>query len=301
MVVADTATTVAAIFAAVAALAAWATVATSWLQQRKARQPNISAGFLSHEASGQAAIQFVNMGARPRRTTGLPTLRRWLRRGATRRARREWAPPSRGARADHRPHTCFREDDHFRLGLPGHRPTTARVELRGRAQETTQGAVPEPRGVFQAHVPRRSPPVSQCRGGRGCHPPRLDIGRLRGRPDRWLERCGSPEVRSRPCAGSVVSRRLSPSCSTSRMTATNCRHGRRATPCVSRSGPTTVRLQVRPGCQLERRRVRCAGDLGLSSGCRAQRVKPPLGAAGQPFSARPGSTSDSTARTVLRR
>ena len=60
--IADTATTLTAIFAAVAALAAWATVGTNWLRQRKARQPNVSAGFLLHRESDRAAIQFINMG-----------------------------------------------------------------------------------------------------------------------------------------------------------------------------------------------------------------------------------------------
>lgn len=58
MLLADTATTVAAIFAAIAAGAAWATVTTDWYRQRTARQPNVSAGFLTPAAE----IEFVNMG-----------------------------------------------------------------------------------------------------------------------------------------------------------------------------------------------------------------------------------------------
>jgi hypothetical protein len=61
VVVADIATTVAAAFAAVAATAAWATVATGWWQQRRARQPNVSAGFLA-PSTGLQSIEFVNMG-----------------------------------------------------------------------------------------------------------------------------------------------------------------------------------------------------------------------------------------------
>jgi hypothetical protein len=57
-----TATTITALFAAVAAVAAWATVTTEWLRQRKARQPNLSAGFLDIRATGAQKIEFVNAG-----------------------------------------------------------------------------------------------------------------------------------------------------------------------------------------------------------------------------------------------
>jgi hypothetical protein len=55
------ATTLTAAFAALAAFAAWATVATEWLRQRKARQPIVSAGFLS-PPGGPESIEFVNAG-----------------------------------------------------------------------------------------------------------------------------------------------------------------------------------------------------------------------------------------------
>jgi hypothetical protein len=61
MLVADAATTFTAGFAAVAALAAWATVATDWWRQRKARQPNVSAGLLDY-GDGRGAIEFVHAG-----------------------------------------------------------------------------------------------------------------------------------------------------------------------------------------------------------------------------------------------
>jgi len=60
MPLAETATLLTAIFAAVAAGAAWATVGTDWLRQRKARHPNVSAGFL--DMGERQAIEFVNMG-----------------------------------------------------------------------------------------------------------------------------------------------------------------------------------------------------------------------------------------------
>jgi hypothetical protein len=68
---ADAATLATAIFAAVAALAAWAAVATDLLRQRKARQPNVSAGFIEvtpraafeqREQQVACQIEFVNMG-----------------------------------------------------------------------------------------------------------------------------------------------------------------------------------------------------------------------------------------------
>lgn len=61
MLLADTGTTITAAFAAVAAAAAWATVATEWWRQRRARQPSVSAGFLTLP-DGSQKIEFVNMG-----------------------------------------------------------------------------------------------------------------------------------------------------------------------------------------------------------------------------------------------
>ena len=43
-------------------MAAWATVSTDWFRQRKARQPNVSAGFLDLRVLGRQGIEFVNMG-----------------------------------------------------------------------------------------------------------------------------------------------------------------------------------------------------------------------------------------------
>jgi hypothetical protein len=62
MVLADTTTTITAIFAAVAAFAAWATVAANLRRQRLDRQPNVSAGFLNIRRIGKQKIEFVNAG-----------------------------------------------------------------------------------------------------------------------------------------------------------------------------------------------------------------------------------------------
>lgn len=61
MIGSDIPTALAAGFAAVAAAAAWATVATDWWRQKRARQPNVSAGVLTFP-EGRQAIEFVNMG-----------------------------------------------------------------------------------------------------------------------------------------------------------------------------------------------------------------------------------------------